>query len=1855
MDASVANEIAIVAATDVVDDVVDVSDVDQEVPQITFEATDVARQYTISWDAIEGAESYVVKTSIDDGESWITYRRTEDDTTSATIKGVYVGKAYTYRVYGITPLGSMTSDYAEGTIAPVSLTSAVDSYSNGDEISVKLRGANDPEIQWFYVSADGESETEIAEAAGLTAYSPEGANVKVVATGTNSSAELSFANVQTVSFDYNLDAHSATLSWDSVQDAAYYNVKISKDGGETWITYRKTTDTTTDLKGLYPGKTYLYRVNDVNAINQTISSVDATIAPISISSSVSSYSDGETISIAVKGSDDAAVDVRWFYVTEDGDVEIEEAAGLLEYAPTGSIYDVRVVATGIDDSEGSNDELVVAHAQKLVLDYDASAFRGVLSWDPIVDAETYNVYLIRDGGDSWITYAKDLTDPSVEIQGLYIGGTYSFRVNSVDASGSVIRTGEASFAPISISTTAKFYIPGEAISVTFKGAEDSTADIRWYYETESGEVEIEEAAGLLEYVPTESNGNIKVVATGTGVSEGSTSSVTINDPVAFTSIVYNTDDATKATITWDAVDNAVSYKVRVSRDGGATWIDYANTEEASFVAQGLYAGNTYYYRAYAYDVDGAVIGVALGTVAPVQATVNVDEYIPGDTITVSIVASDEASYSVKWYNVTDEGDVEIVDLEDQTSYVPSVYEDAQTIKIVVTGADASVNSDTTLVVVPTVSGLNATFDPYITVSRNVSVTWNVVADDQGVDASSYGVQKYTVADDGSIVWKKVATIKVRDGVIISNNATISEDGTQITYKFNMVDAGTTNAYRITAINASSVIFDRQLVDNTTFGLELEHDAYDTTGDTLVASTTPETDAEYQWYASFDKGETWVAINAANEATFTISAEDAAKQLFYKLVAYDEANDCASVVYAEPAVLDAPLDFVRVVDSNDVLNMTFYGVEGAESYQIEYYLADAEYPVWINLTNVDLTVNEDGAVLATRVSGSKFDGYEMRVRATSADGWSAWNADSQPENLAVDSYDSENAEAVITWESVPTAVSYLVEYSKNGGATWTEAATTTDLSATVDNLVAGHSYTLRVTSFKSDATAAGSTELVFSPVSLVSNVEDYVAGETISVTIKGEYDPSSIKWYYTTDEGDVEITEAAGQTEYATDPTVEAQNVKVTVDGTDGNEASNAEVTIVVHDSALNAQFDPYVTVTRSVDTSWTAIDGAKRYAVQKYAAHDDGTWSWVKVANVAATSQTVRMFNAGVDNTFRFIAIDANNVIVERQVVNYSSLGLELDHDAYNTSGDTLIATTAPEVENLTWQWYASSDKGETWIAINAANEPTFELSAEDAAKLFFYKVVATDENANRESVAYAEPDILPNPLNLTKEVNDEGLLVMTFTNVEEAEDYQFEYYLADQDYPVWINLTNVSYTVDETTGLVTATHVNGANYVDYDVRVRATSADGWSDWNGSPEDPSFVVTTADDIVDQYDHLISLREAFLYRGYLISKGEATANDPITFDEALDGATIQLVADDGSTNTYDGVYTDAAKGGTFRITSKVVIDGDDLDVTIDGANTKDHVFYVNGYGTENASAELAVSNLTIANAKMTGDSVTGAAIYSYYAKALTLDNVTFSGNSVESTKTDYRANAGGAAISVSGSDRVKTIVTISNSTFVDNAVLNGTIGGAAISVGTHVDATISNSTFTGNTTNFVGTTNWPTGGGAISVSGFNNTLEVTNSTFVDNSSTTNSAAGSFGGAVFVYSNVVNQPTYPVVTIVDSSFNGNKNAVALFGYSGNARTAGSITLTNSTLTNDSEAAVFNANGKSTLCTIDVVECTITNNAVGVANAAAGKITVMNSTVENNDVNYRKTGTGDIEIIDSNALVDEAFADLFEESFE
>ena len=50
-----------------------------------------------------------------------------------------------------------------------------------------------------------------------------------------------------------------TLTWKKV-DAHGYEVQYSLDGGKTWIKVPQTTDTTTTIKGLESGKTYVFRI-----------------------------------------------------------------------------------------------------------------------------------------------------------------------------------------------------------------------------------------------------------------------------------------------------------------------------------------------------------------------------------------------------------------------------------------------------------------------------------------------------------------------------------------------------------------------------------------------------------------------------------------------------------------------------------------------------------------------------------------------------------------------------------------------------------------------------------------------------------------------------------------------------------------------------------------------------------------------------------------------------------------------------------------------------------------------------------------------------------------------------------------------------------------------------------------------------------------------------------------------------------------------------------------------------------------------------------------------------------------------------------------------------------------------------------------------------------------------------------------------------------------------------------------------------------------------------------------------------------------------------------------------------------
>ncbi len=256
----------------------------------------------------------------------------------------------------------------------------------------------------------------------------------------------------------------------------------------------------------------------------------------------------------------------------------------------------------------------------------------------------------------------------------------------------------------------------------------------------------------------------------------------------------------------------------------------------------------------------------------------------------------------------------------------------------------------------------------------------------------------------------------------------------------------------------------------------------------------------------------------------------------------------------------------------------------------------------------------------------------------------------------------------------------------------------------------------------------------------------------------------------------------------------------------------------------------------------------------------------------------------------------------------------------------------------------------------------------------------------------------------------------------------------------------------------------------------------------GATEFPApLVVTTAADVSDATDGLLSLREAVA----LVNAAGHPAI--ISFDASLGGQTITLI------------------GGELALTADVSIDGDvngdnKADITISG-NDAGRIFYISG-----AQTDVDVMSLTLIN----GSAGAGGAIYAHGASSLHVTDTTLANNQA--------AADGGAIAAVS----VGAVI-LSNSTLTGNAsVQNG--GGLHLTGGS---ATIINSTIDGNSSgaaggglstgsasvSIVNTTitgnSAATDGGGIDNHGGSATITITNSVVAENAA---SAGGTATGDV-----------------------------------------------------------------------------------------------------------------------------------------
>jgi len=244
------------------------------------------------------------------------------------------------------------------------------------------------------------------------------------------------------------------------------------------------------------------------------------------------------------------------------------------------------------------------------------------------------------------------------------------------------------------------------------------------------------------------------------------------------------------------------------------------------------------------------------------------------------------------------------------------------------------------------------------------------------------------------------------------------------------------------------------------------------------------------------------------------------------------------------------------------------------------------------------------------------------------------------------------------------------------------------------------------------------------------------------------------------------------------------------------------------------------------------------------------------------------------------------------------------------------------------------------------------------------------------------------------------------------------------------------------------------------------------------------------------------------------------------------AEIDLVA--GCTYTFDSTTPGPltlAQGITLTIEGNGATITGAAPVAISGTSP---VQYTNGSAIiSGAFGGTTPSTLTVDNITFSGNSaISGGAIYDEtYGSTLHVTNSTFSNNSA------VLSNSGGGAIYANGGT-----VTIDSSTFASNHADHTYEAGGAI-FNSSATVTITNSTFSGNTANAAGFST----GGAIYNTG---SLNVTNSTFSGNS------VANWGGAINSYggSQVIKNTTFSGNTagVAGAAF---YNSYTGFTFSGN----------------------------------------------------------------------------------------------------
>jgi fibronectin type 3 domain-containing protein len=216
------------------------------------------------------------------------------------------------------------------------------------------------------------------------------------------------------------------------------------------------------------------------------------------------------------------------------------------------------------------------------------------------------------------------------------------------------------------------------------------------------------------------------------------------------------------------------------------------------------------------------------------------------------------------------------------------------------------------------------------------------------------------------------------------------------------------------------------------------------------------------------------LTSTATTTYSAFGLSAATAYEYRVTAYTSTvATAASNTATVTTLLTAPTNFTATATSPTNVNLAWSVVAGATSYQIQ---RSTDGSTWSTFTPASpLTGSSTSTSDTTALAGTT---YYYRISSVVAAGNSAPSTAVVAPTYAIaptlTAITISSTEIDLSWTSVPSAFSYKLETSTDGGTTWSILATQTATTYNQTGLTADTSHKYRVSAINAAGTSAAST-------------------------------------------------------------------------------------------------------------------------------------------------------------------------------------------------------------------------------------------------------------------------------------------------------------------------------------------------------------------------------------------------------------------------------------------------------------------------------------------------------------------------------------------------------------------------------------------------------------------------------------------------------------------------------------------------------------------------------------------------------------------------------------------------------------